>query len=57
MNKTHHTEPTSPESPRRGYKPPQLRVLGSVDALTAGPKSGSLDGLLSGTPGGFLEGS
>jgi hypothetical protein len=38
----------------RPYAPPTLRPLGSVEAVTAGDRSGSLDQLV-GSSGGFLD--
>ena len=38
----------------RAYTPPHLRPLGSVEAVTAGDQSGTLDQLV-GSTGGFLD--
>jgi hypothetical protein len=44
---------TTPQPPRP-YTPPALRELGSVEAVTAGDRSGTLDQLV-GASGGFLD--
>ena len=43
-----------PAPPPRPYAAPHLRPLGSVEAVTAGDKSGTLDQLV-GASGGFLD--
>jgi hypothetical protein len=46
--------PSAPACGGRPYTAPTLRELGSVEAVTAGDRSGSLDQLV-GSSGGFLE--
>lgn len=39
---------------RKTYEPPELKRLGSVEALTNGPRGGTIDALAGGT-GGFQD--
>ena len=48
--------PTNPPSAPRPYTAPQVTILGSIEALTAGPSSGSIDQIV-GASGGFQDGT
>lgn len=53
LNDTQTSE-NAPAHEPRAYAAPALTTLGTIDALTAGPNSGSLDQLV-GAGGGFQD--
>ena len=51
------TTPPPAPTPSRPYAPPSLTVLGTVEAVTAGPDSGGAMDNIVGMPGGFTADS